>query len=177
MSCRYIYIFQNGDFFYIFKGLVARCHPFCLFWYLYITYIHSITFIKYVHSSVAISGGSSPSPHRWSALWEKHLWGAAIQESNSGLPYSKPSHHQLITPRPHPSWASPHPIWAKLHPSRATPHPNWNTPHPSWATPHPLTELHNNLFELRRTLTDLRRTLFYIQCNTYEPLALPKRPS
>jgi hypothetical protein len=29
-----------------------------------------------MHSSVLIRRGSSPSPHRWSAQWEKPSWGA-----------------------------------------------------------------------------------------------------
>ncbi len=42
------------------------------------TYIHSITFIQYLDSSVATRQGSSPSPHRWSDYWEKPPWGAEL---------------------------------------------------------------------------------------------------
>jgi hypothetical protein len=49
----------------LFTGLVAWCYSFFM---LYSTYIHSITVIlysvQYVHSSVVIRRGSSPSPHR-----------------------------------------------------------------------------------------------------------------
>jgi hypothetical protein len=38
--------------------------------------ILNITYIHTVHSSVVIRRGSSPSPHRWSAQWEKPPWGA-----------------------------------------------------------------------------------------------------
>ncbi len=51
------------------EGLVAWCHSVCLLDIF--KHIHSVHHIHTVHSSFAIRRGSSPSPHRWSAQWEK----------------------------------------------------------------------------------------------------------
>jgi hypothetical protein len=74
----------------------------CIF---YSTYIHSITFIQYIH----------PSPfaevplHLLIAtqLSGKNLLGVPSRESNSGLPCSKPTHYQLSYPTPFLSYAAP----------------------------------------------------------------------
>ncbi len=49
-------------------------HDTTLFYIIY--YIHSFHHIHTIHSSVVIHRGSSPSPHRWSAQWDKPPWGA-----------------------------------------------------------------------------------------------------
>ncbi len=65
-------------FFFFFKGLVAGCHSFCLFFiYFFITYIHSIH-IHTIHLSIAIRCGLSPSPHRLKAQWEDPPCGAEL---------------------------------------------------------------------------------------------------
>jgi hypothetical protein len=56
---------------------------FLLILILYITFIHSITFIQ-LHSSVVIQRGSSPSPHRWSAQWDKPPFRGAEPRINLG---------------------------------------------------------------------------------------------
>jgi len=48
--------------------------------------------------------GSFPSPHCWSAHWEKPPWAAEPRESNSGLPHSKPTHYNCVTVTGHPNW-------------------------------------------------------------------------
>ncbi len=60
----------------------------------FITNIHSYNHIHTVHLSVAIRWGRSPLPHRLYAQWETPpcMW---CRESNSGLPYSKPTRYQL----------------------------------------------------------------------------------
>ncbi len=85
----------------IFKGLVARCHSFCLFFIFYNihTYIHPITFIQYIY----------PSPFAEASLHlliAFKLSGEDIpvvpsRESNSGLPSSKPTHYQLSHAAPY----------------------------------------------------------------------------
>ncbi len=61
-----------------------------IFYFLYHTYIHSIT----IHSSIAIRWSLSPYPHRLCAQWGDFPVGPS-RESNSGLPYSKPTRCQL----------------------------------------------------------------------------------
>ncbi len=88
----------------------------------FITDIH--TFIQ-SHSSVAIRWGLSPFLHRLFAQWG-NLPVVPSRESNSGLPYSKPTRYQL-------SHAAPY---------RATPHHKeprrtmLSHAAPYWATPH-----------------------------------------
>ncbi len=125
---------------------MAWCHSFCLFFIFYNihTYIHTITFIQYI----------SPSPfaeaflHFFiaSMLSGKHLPVVPSQESNSGLPYSKPTRYQLSHAAPllshaAPCWATPHhtePRRTIL--SHAAPY--WGTPHHNWATPHHSVKCH-----------------------------------
>ncbi len=52
---------------------MAGCHSFCLFFHIFITYIH--TFIQ-SHLSIIIRRGFPPSPHRLSAQWENPPCGA-----------------------------------------------------------------------------------------------------
>jgi hypothetical protein len=74
----------------LFLGLVA-CHSFCLYFILYNihTYIHS--------NSYNTSPFAEASLHFLIAcmLSGKHLPGVPSRESNSGLPYSKPTSYQL----------------------------------------------------------------------------------
>ncbi len=57
---------------------------FSLFWYyLILTFIHYITF------SVAIRRGSSSSPHRWSAQWEKSMGCRAENQTRACLTASR----------------------------------------------------------------------------------------
>ena len=53
------------------KGLSGGVMPLCFVYFDILWYIRSFHYIHTVHPSVAIRGGSSPSPHRWSAHWEK----------------------------------------------------------------------------------------------------------
>jgi hypothetical protein len=81
------------------KVLVARCHSFCLFLYFTI-YIHSFNHSHTIHLSVAIRQSFSSYLHRCSAQWE-NLPVVPSRESNSGLPYSKPTlypHHTFAEP-------------------------------------------------------------------------------
>jgi hypothetical protein len=55
-------------------------------------YIHSFNHILTTHLSVAIRWGLSPFLHRFEAQWES-LPVVPSRESNSGLPYSKPTPH------------------------------------------------------------------------------------
>jgi hypothetical protein len=41
--------------------------------------MHSFHHIHTIHSSIVIRRGSSPTPHRWSAQWEKPSWGAQLR--------------------------------------------------------------------------------------------------
>jgi hypothetical protein len=70
----------------IFKGLVAGCHSFCLFFIFYNihTFIHPITFILYIYPS-PFAGASL---HFFIAceLSGKNLPVVPSRESNSGLP-------------------------------------------------------------------------------------------
>ncbi len=86
----------------IMKGLVAWYHCFCLILILYVTLIHSITFIQYIHPSscaevplqLLIAG----------QLRGKNLPGVPSRESNSGC---------LTASRRTTNWATPHPnYWA-----------------------------------------------------------------
>jgi hypothetical protein len=72
---------------------------------LYVTYIHSFTFLQYIHPS----SFAEVSLHLLIAgqLSGKNLPGVPSRESNSGLPSSKPTHRQLSYVAP--SWATPHP--------------------------------------------------------------------
>jgi hypothetical protein len=64
---------------FITKKLKVLWHAALLFVLIFSsTYIHSITLIQYLYSSVATRQGSSPSPHRWSDFWEKPPWGAEL---------------------------------------------------------------------------------------------------
>jgi hypothetical protein len=66
----------------------------------YFYYVH--TFINHIHTahmSVAIRRGLSPSLHRFEAQWESLLV-VLSRESNSGLPYSKPTLYQLSNAAP-----------------------------------------------------------------------------
>jgi hypothetical protein len=115
------------------RGLVAWCHSFVYLWNVTVHTVHSFYNIYTVNSSVAICWGSSTFRHRWPA----HR--VSSRESNSGLPYIKPTHYQLSNAAPY--WAT------RILLSYAAPY---------WATPHPA--------ELRRTLlsyaapSELRRT-------------------
>ncbi len=70
---------------YIFEGLVAGCHSFCLFFIFFYnlhTYIHSITFIQYIYPSTF--AGASLSPHRLKAQWEDPPeLGPALQQADA----------------------------------------------------------------------------------------------
>jgi hypothetical protein len=77
----------------ILQGFVTRCHSFFLFiLLLYITYIHSIPFIQYIHPSsfaevplhLLIAGRLSIG---------KTSLGMPRRESNLWLPFSKPTHY------------------------------------------------------------------------------------
>ncbi len=101
---------------------------FLFIWIFYSTYIHSITFILYIHPSpfakvpfhLLIAG----------QLSEKNLLGVPpSRESNSAA-----TPHPLCA-APYPYWATPHPFWATPQPYWATPHPYLATLHPYWATP------------------------------------------
>ncbi len=89
--------------------MVAWCHSFCLFWYLFSTYIHSITFIRR-HSPRFLSISSSLV----SSVGKTSLWCPAENQTRACRTASRRTTN-----------------WA-------TPHPDWATPHPDWATPHPL---------------------------------------
>jgi hypothetical protein len=88
-------------FFFFFKGLVAGCHSFCLLFIFYNihTYIHSITFIQYIYPSPF----AEASLHFFIAclLSGKDLPVVPSRESNSGLPYSKPTRYQLSNAAPY----------------------------------------------------------------------------
>jgi hypothetical protein len=82
---------------WLFKGLVALCHSFCVFLlFFYNTYNHLLINIRW-----------GPSPYLHSCrLSGRNLPGVPSRDSSSGLPYSKPAHYQL-------SCAAPY--WAALH--------------------------------------------------------------
>ncbi len=145
---------------------------FLFIFHIFITYIHTITFIHYIYPSPF----AEASLHFFiaSMLSGRHLPVVPSRESNSGLPYSKPTRYQLSHAAP--CWATPHlteprrTLLSHAAPFWATPHlteprrtllshaaPFWATPHlseprrtflshaaPYWATPH--------LSEPRRTL-------------------------
>jgi hypothetical protein len=69
VTCLYILLEENKDYYY----------------YYYYYYIQSITFIQYVHSSVAI---------RY-FLITGQLSGVSSRALNSGLLYNKPTHYHL----------------------------------------------------------------------------------
>jgi hypothetical protein len=95
-------MYNANTFIYTIKGLVAKFLYICIF---YSTYNHSITFIQYIHPSpfaevhlhLLIAG----------QLSGKNLLGVPSRESNSGLPYSKPTHYQLSYSTPSLSCAAP----------------------------------------------------------------------
>ena len=96
----FLVIFRNSieQLIDTFKGLVAGCHSFCLFSCFFIIYIHSFnhnTFIRR-HSLKPLSISSSPL----SAQWENFPV-VPSRESNSGLPYSKPTRCQLSRAAPY----------------------------------------------------------------------------
>jgi hypothetical protein len=73
---------------------------FVYFSYFYdVPYIHSFYHIHTTHLSVAIRRGLSPFLHRFEAQWES-LPVVPSRESNSGLPYSKPTLYQLSNAAP-----------------------------------------------------------------------------
>ncbi len=81
---------------YRFSGMIQLFLFILIF---YITFIHPITFIQYIHPS-SFSG--------------KNLLWVLSRESNSGLAYSKPTNYQLrhaapLEPR-RTLWATPHPL-------------------------------------------------------------------
>jgi hypothetical protein len=82
-------------------GIIGRVNmfggmmPLFLFiFHIFITYIHSYNHIHTIHLSVAIRWGPSPFLHRLFAQWG-NLPVVPSRESNSGLPYSKPTRYQL----------------------------------------------------------------------------------
>ncbi len=87
---------------YFFKVWWQDATLFVYFSY-FITYLHSITFIQYIYPSPF----AEASLHFFIAcMLGKHLPVVPSRESNSGLPYSKPTRYQL-------SHAAPY--WATLH--------------------------------------------------------------
>ncbi len=78
---------------------------FCLFVFItYSTDIHSITFIQFTYPS-PFAGASLHLLIALKAQWES-LPVVPSRESNSGLPYSKPTRYQLSRAAPY--WAVPH---------------------------------------------------------------------
>ncbi len=91
----------EGERFLMDKGLVAWLRSFCLFCYFLVhTFIQSHSYNTFIrrHPPRFLS----ISPHRLPAQWE-NLPGVPSRESNSGLPYSKPTHYHLsyIAPSVH----------------------------------------------------------------------------
>jgi hypothetical protein len=76
--------------FFFFKGLVAGCHSFCLFWFYN---IHTFIQSQYIHPS----SFAEASLHFLIAcvLSGENFPVVPSRESNSGLPYSKPTRCQL----------------------------------------------------------------------------------
>ncbi len=115
---------------YRFGGMMARC---LFIFHIFITFIHSITFIKYIDPSPF----AGVSLHLFIArkLSGKYLPVVPRRESNSCLPYSKPTCYQLSYAAP---WTEPRRTITELRRTMnwATPHHNWATPHHNWATPH-----------------------------------------
>jgi hypothetical protein len=70
-----------------FKGLVAVCHSFCIYFSLYSRYIHTSFIHKHSRRLFSISS-------QLSALWAESPW-VPSRDSNSGLPYSKTARNQL----------------------------------------------------------------------------------
>jgi hypothetical protein len=66
---------EGNSYLEIILKVCGMMQQFLLILFLYITYIHTITLIQYI-KSVVIHRGFSPSPHRWSAQWDKPPWGA-----------------------------------------------------------------------------------------------------
>ncbi len=167
----------------IIKDLVASCQSFLTF---IIFNIHSYnTIIRYILTSFIIFWGLYSCIFIASPISKRSLYGVPIRESNSGLPYSKPTHYHWATPYPNGAtpksyWATPHPYWATLHPNWATLHLMRRTliePHHTLTEPRrilikpgsTLTEPRHTLIEPRRTLIDPRRTLIEPSCTLIEP--------
>jgi hypothetical protein len=74
---------------------------FLFIFHIFPMYIHSFNHIHTTHLSVAIRRGLSPSLHRFEAQWES-LPVVPSRESNSesDLPYSKPTLYQLSNAAP-----------------------------------------------------------------------------
>jgi hypothetical protein len=73
---------------------------FLFIFHIFTMYIHSFNHIHTTHLSVAIRRGLSLSLHRFEAQWES-LPVVPSRESNSGLPYSKPTRYQLSNAAPY----------------------------------------------------------------------------
>ncbi len=126
----------------------------------FITYIYS--FIR-SHSYIHTSPFAGASLHFFIAckLSGKNHPVVPSRESNSGLPYSKPTRYQLSNAAPY--WVTPHhseqrrTILSNAAPCWATPHHTEqrrtivSNAAPYWATPHHA--------EQRRTITEQRRTI------------------
>ncbi len=102
--CR-CWIWKNHIFYYFyfpfFKGLVARCHSFCLFFNILVhTFVQSHSYSS--ATSVAILWCSSTSPHRQlrSSVGKTFIW-LPSRDMNSGQPCSKPTHYQLSFAAPY----------------------------------------------------------------------------
>ena len=63
-------------------------------------YRHTFNPIHTIHLSVAVRRGLSPSPHRFVSSVGKTVPVVPSRESNSGLPYSKPTRYQLSNAAP-----------------------------------------------------------------------------
>ncbi len=107
--------------------------------YYFLTFIHTIQ--SHIHSSFTIRRGPSSWILIASSLSKGSLHGMPSRDSNSGLPYSKPTHYQLSCA------ASSTELRRILTELRriltelrrilhwAAPHHNWAAPHPNWAAP------------------------------------------
>jgi hypothetical protein len=63
---------------------VAGCHSFCLFFHIFLTYIHSFNHIHTIHLSVAIRRGLSPSVRQARVpLSARHHWEVSHTELTS----------------------------------------------------------------------------------------------
>jgi hypothetical protein len=99
-----------------------------LFLSILISYIYSITFIKYRWRFLSISSSLVSSVRKTSL---------GCRAENRTRACHTASRRNTNWTEQHPDWAAPHSVWA-------SPHPTWAASHPNWATPHPT--------ELRRTL-------------------------
>ncbi len=105
------------------------CHSF--YHLLFLTSIRTIQ--SYVLSSFVICRGPS-SCIFIAPLSKRSLLGVPSRESNSGLPYSKPTHYQLNCAAPY--WTAPHPSELRRTLLNCAA-PYWTAPHPDWTAPHP----------------------------------------